>query len=327
MRPFSYTRTADPDEAVDLVSSQSDAAFVAGGTELLNWMRDGLRQPDLVVDINELPLTELRWSPESVRIGALARMADVARDRWTRLRLPLLSEALLAGASGQVRNMASIGGNLMQRTRCWYFRDAAMPCNTRDPGSGCPAIEGENRWHAILGGSDACIKVHPSDLAVALTALDATVLTRRRDGGRRIPIEELYRLPGTTPHLETLLEHGELITGVDVPLPPARTKSAYVKVRDRRSFEFAVVSVAVLLRLQGRDVQDVRIALGGVAPKPWRSHAAENVLRGSRLDDASIRRAGEAAVTGAVPRTDNAFKVELVRRTLAKALRSAEGAR
>jgi xanthine dehydrogenase YagS FAD-binding subunit len=237
-----------------------------------------------------------------------------------RSRLPALSQALLASASGQVRNMASIGGNLMQRTRCWYFRDPAMPCNTRKPGSGCPAIQGENRWHAILGGDDACIKVHPSDLAVVLTAFEATVLTQGRGGARRVPIGDLYRLPGTTPHLETVLEQGELITGVEIPVGDVTARSRYRKVRDRASFEFALVSVAAALDMEGKVVRDARIALGGVAPRPWRPVEAEAALRGRRLSAATIAAAGQAAVRGAVPRSHNGFKVELVQRTLADVL-------
>lgn len=214
MRPFRYARVASPSDAVALAAPEPAAAFVAGGTELLNLVRDGLEAPDLVVDVNAVAANDVTRIPGGVRIGALARMADVARHELVRRRLPVLSEALLAGASGQVRNMASIGGNLLQRTRCWYFRDATMPCNTRDPGSGCPATEGENRWHAILGGSEHCIRVHPSDLAVALTALGATVRTHGSAGPRRVALEELYRLPGDTPHVQTALQHGELIVEI-----------------------------------------------------------------------------------------------------------------
>jgi xanthine dehydrogenase YagS FAD-binding subunit len=320
MRPFRYARVTSPEDAVALAVADPTSAFIAGGTELTNLMRDRVLTPDLVVDVNAVAADDVTLAPREVRIGALARMTDVARNATVRKRLPVLSEALLASASGQVRNMASIGGNLMQRTRCWYYRDATMPCNTRDPGSGCPAIDGENRWHAILGGSEECIRVHPSDLAVALTALDAAVRTHGPGGARRIPIGRFYRLPGDTPHVETVLEHGELIVGVDVPLTEMAARSAYRKVRDRASFEFAIVSVAVALELRGRVVQDVRIALGGVAPAPWRPLGAEKALRGRRLTGSTVERAAAAAVQGAVPREHNGFKVELAQRTLASVL-------
>lgn len=320
MKAFRFARVAAVADAVGLATSEESAAFVAGGTELLNLMRDGIVTPDLVVDVNAVPLGGLDWRQDGLRIGALARMTDVARDQTVRQRFPLLSQALLASASAQVRNMASIGGNLMQRTRCWYFRDAALPCNTRVAGSGCPAIAGENRWHAILGGSDACIKVHPSDLAVALMALDAQVLIHAPEGERRVPIAEFYLLPGTTPHLETVLRRDELIVGVDLPVTPAAARSRYVKVRDRASFEFALVSVAAALEIVGGVVRDVRLALGGVAPKPWRASAAESELRGRQLSAPAIEAASRAAVLGATPREHNGFKVELVRRVLASTL-------
>jgi xanthine dehydrogenase YagS FAD-binding subunit len=230
--------------------------------------------------------------------------------------MPVLSQALLAAASPQVRNMASLGGNLLQRTRCWYFRDASMACNKRRPGSGCSAIRGQNRWHAILGGSDHCIAVHPSDLAVALTALDATVVTHQR----RIPISDFYLPPGATPHLETVLRQGELITRIEVPVTPLAEGSRYLKVRDRATFEFAVVSVAALVRLHDGVVREARLAFGGIAPRPWRSPAAEQALIGRPLDEASIKAAGEALVRGAVPREHNAFKVSLVQRALKEVL-------
>ncbi|MGI5150241.1 FAD binding domain-containing protein [Plantactinospora sp. CA-294935] len=320
MNEIRYVRATTPAEAVALASAAPDTAFVAGGTELTNLMRDGVHVPGLVVDVNRVAERGIEWRPGRVRIGALARMAEVARDAGVRHRLPVVSAALLASASGQVRNMASIGGNLLQRTRCWYYRDTALPCNARVPGSGCPALAGENRWHAILGGSERCIRVHPSDLAVALTALDATVLTEGPAGARRLPIETFHRLPGDTPHRETVLDHGELVVAVEVPATPMAARSRYRKVRDRASFEFALVSVAVAVELRGRTVRDVRIALGGVAPRPWRAREAEDVLRGGRLTEAAIAAAGAAAVRGAVPREQNAFKLDLVSRTLAGVL-------
>ncbi|CAM3465918.1 xanthine dehydrogenase family protein subunit M [Kibdelosporangium persicum] len=318
MKDFQYARATSVTEAVRL-ARRPGAAFVAGGTELLNLMKDSVQAPDLVVDVNPVPLAEITQHADMVRIGALARMTDVARHPLVRDGFPLVSQALMASASGQVRNMASIGGNLMQRTRCWYFRDAAMPCNTRSPGSGCPAVNGENRWHAVFGGSDSCIKVHPSDLAVALTALDARVLI---DGRPPVPIRDFYVLPGATPQVETVLRHGEMITGVEIPR--AAGTSRYVKVRDRASFEFALVSVAVLLHTRHGVVQDVRLAFGGVAPKPWRSVDAEDVLRGRRLTDRLLDEAAEVAVRGASARRHNGFKIELLKRTVRAAL---DGAR
>ncbi|RSM86318.1 FAD-binding molybdopterin dehydrogenase [Kibdelosporangium aridum] len=282
-------------------------------------MRDGVQAPDLVIDVNPVPLARVTQEQNGVRIGALARMADVAQNPLVRDGFPMVSQALLASASGQVRNMASIGGNLMQRTRCWYFRDSVMPCNTRSPGTGCPAIGGQNRWHAVFGGSDSCIKVHPSDLAVALTALDARVLI---EGRQPVPIRDFYVLPGDTPHVETVLRPGELITGVEIPKTPGFSR--YIKVRDRASFEFALVSVAVLLHTRGGVVHDVRLAFGGVAPKPWRSVMAEDVLRGKRLTKSLMDQAAEAAVRGAIPKAHNGFKVELLKRTVREAL---DGAR
>ena len=324
MDPFTYVRADRPADAVRL-GAEPRARYIAGGTDLLNLMKDNVQRHDRIIDINALDLSGVHSAGDRVRLGALSRMSDVAADPVIRRRLPLLSEALLAGASPQVRNMASVGGNLLQRTRCWYFRDAAMPCNKREPGSGCPAIEGQNRWHAILGGSDHCIAVHPSDLAVALTALDATVHTLAGDGARTIPIREFYLLPGDTPQRETVLTPGELITAIEVPVREARSR--YVKVRDRATFEFAVVSVAAVVELRRGLVRRVSLAFGGVAPRPWRSVAAEEALAGRPLDDAAITAAGLALVDGAVPREHNAFKVELVQRALAEALHSLGGKR
>jgi xanthine dehydrogenase YagS FAD-binding subunit len=324
MDPFTYVRANRPADAVRL-GAEPRARYIAGGTDLLNLMKDNVQRHDRIIDINALDLSGVHSAGDRVRLGALSRMSDVAADPVVRRRLPLLSEALLAGASPQVRNMASVGGNLLQRTRCWYFRDAAMPCNKREPGSGCPAIEGQNRWHAILGGSEHCIAVHPSDLAVALTALDATVHTLAGGGARTIPIREFYLLPGDTPQRETVLTPGELITGIEVPVREARSR--YVKVRDRATFEFAVVSVAAAVELRRGLVRRISLAFGGVAPRPWRSVAAEEALVGRPLDDAAITAAGLALVDGAVPREHNAFKVELVQRALAEALHSLGGKR
>ncbi len=316
MRPFRFVRAADAGSAIDALLREPESAFIAGGTELVNWMRDGICSPGVLVDINALPLATIDIRPEGLRIGALARMSDVAADPRIGREYRVLAEALLAGASPQIRNMATIGGNLLQRTRCPYFRDTAFACNKRVPGSGCSALGGENRWHAILGTSKQCIAVHPSDLAVALLALDAVVHTRRAAGERAIPIEALHLLPDETPERETVLEHGELIVAIEVPATPFSVRSRYCKIRDRASYEFALVSVAVALDLADGVVRDARIALGGVAPKPWRAQEAEDELRGRSLDEMTVTRAAEAAVRGAEPRTGNAFKVDLVKRTL-----------
>ncbi|MGI5151521.1 FAD binding domain-containing protein [Plantactinospora sp. CA-294935] len=319
MDGFAYTRADQPETAVRL-AAQPRADFIAGGTDLLNLMKDSVERHNHLIDINSLPLSGVRETGGRIELGALSRMSDVAVHPAVRRGLPVLSQALLAGASPQLRNMASIGGNLLQRTRCWYFRDATMPCNKREPGSGCPAIEGLNRWHAILGGSDHCIAVHPSDLAVALTALGATVHTLSVDGPRSIPVADFYVSPGHTPHVETVLRPGELITRVDVPVTELAAGSRYLKVRDRATFEFAVVSVAALVRMGGGVVREVRLAFGGVATRPWRSVAAEQALIGRPLDEVAIRAAGAALVRDAQPREHNAFKVPLVQRALSDIL-------
>ncbi len=320
MDSFTYTRPDRPDAAIRLAAAPG-SRYIAGGTDLLNLMKDGVQWHDQLIDINALPLADVRISDKLVRLGSLSRMSDVAAHREVVRRLPVLAQALLASASPQVRNMASLGGNLLQRTRCWYFRDTAMPCNKREPGSGCAALNGMNRWHAVLGGSDHCIAVHPSDLAVALTALDATVRVRGADGTRAIRMTELYPLPGDTPHVESALRQGELITDVDVPVTELAGNSKYLKVRDRATFEFAVVSVAAAVRLSGDVVRDARLVFGGVAPRPWRSHEAERELVGRRLDDPAITAAVTALVRDAVPREHNAFKIPLLQRATTEVLR------
>jgi xanthine dehydrogenase YagS FAD-binding subunit len=322
VNPFTYTLAIDIDAAVAQMAGEPGAAFVAGATELANWMKDGIQSPTLLIDINALPLNEIIVSADGLRLGALARMSDVAATPAIRRAYPVLSEALELGASPQIRNMGTMGGNLLQRTRCPYFRETSFPCNKRDPGSGCAALSGEHRLHAIFGASDACIAVHPSDLAVALTALGALVHTRRPGGARTFPIDELYVPPGDAPDRETILEHGELIIGVEIPNSPFAARSYYLKVRERASFEFALVSVAACLELAGPDniVRSARIALGGVAYKPWRARAAEAVLIGSRLSDQRMSAAGAAAVEGAQPHRDNAFKVQLAEHAVVRAL-------
>ncbi|PJE94508.1 FAD-binding molybdopterin dehydrogenase [Streptomyces carminius] len=327
MKSFDYLRVSRASAAVGAVAARPQGSFVAGGTELLNLMKDEALAPDLVVDVNGLPLSEIALRDGRLSIGATARMGDVADHPVVRERFPVLAEALLASASPQIRNRASIGGNLMQRTRCWYYRDPGSPCNRRDPGSGCPALDGQNRWHAVLGGSGHCIAVHPSDLAVALRALDATVHILGPRGRRSLSLDDLYRLPGATPHRETALRHGELITGVELPITPLARSSRYLKLRDRASFEFAVVSVAAALTMRGRTVTGVRLAFGGIAPRPWHSPAAEEALRGRALTDRAVREAGRALVRGAEPREHNAFKIELVQRALADILDDLGGRR
>ena len=326
MRPFSYLQASDEGAAVATVAENPSASFVAGGTEMLNWMKDGIEEPDLLVDVNALPFKDVEARGHSVRIGAMCRMSDVASEPAVREAYPALAEALEASASPQLRNMATIGGNLLQRTRCPYFRETSFPCNKRSPGSGCSALAGEHRMHAILGASDACVAVHPSDLAVALVALDAVVHTRGAGGERTIPIDDFYLLPGSAPERETVLQHGELIVGVEVPASPFAARSRYLKVRERASYEFALVSTAVAIELVDGTVSSARVALGGVAPKPWRARAAEEVLVGDRLDAAAIAAAGAVAVRGARPLRDNAFKVRLAERAVVRALSEIGGA-
>ncbi|MFC0111176.1 FAD binding domain-containing protein [Kibdelosporangium aridum] len=322
MRNFTYAAPRNVSEAVRL-AGQPDARFIAGGTDLLNLMRDGAQSHGAIVDINGLPLGDILQRNGVIRIGALARMSDVAAHPAVRRSLPVVSEALLNSASPQVRNMAAVGGNVLQRTRCGYFRDSGTACNKKVPGSGCPALEGENRAHAILGGSDHCIAVNPSDLAVALLAVDAVVQTDRR----KIPFADFHVVPGTSPDRETVLGHGELVTGFEIPVTPLAARSRYLKLRDRATFEFAVVSVAAALDMRGNTVRDVRLTSGGVATKPWRSPEAEAALRGKPLTTTTITEAGRALVRGAVTREHNEFKVDLVQRALDGLLRDLGGVR
>jgi xanthine dehydrogenase YagS FAD-binding subunit len=325
MRAFEYREARSVDEALAAIGP--DAKFLAGGTNLVDLMKGDVEQPIRVIGINSLPLTEISATSQGgLRIGALVRNSDCAAHPLVRERYPLLSQAMLAGASAQLRNMASMGGNLLQRTRCYYFYDAAFDrCNKRKPGSGCAALEGPNRIHAILGASDQCVAVNPSDMAVALAALDAVVEVRGRGGSRRIPIGELHRLPGDTPQRDTNLAPDELVLAIELPPNGLADRSHYLKVRDRASYAFALVSVACALQVEGGSVKDARIALGGVAHKPWRAPDAEKALVGSRLDAAAIDRAAQACVAGAKPLRDNAFKVDLARRSVVRALQTAGG--
>ncbi len=320
MRPFKYAKTSSPSAAISAVAANAAARYIAGGTNLIDLMQDTVESPQLVVDINALPYGAIARESSFIRIGALARMSDTADHAAVKSAAPVVSEALDASASAQLRNQASIGGNLMQRTRCAYFRDVATACNKRELGQGCAAIRGENRMHAILGTSAKCICVHASDLAVALLATDALIRVRGRGGERTIPIGEFHMLPGETPALETALRHGELITAVDIPLSRVAAHSRYLKVRDRMSYEFALVSVAAALDVEGGRIRDARLALGGVAPVPWRARDAERSLIGAPATPASFARAAEVALSGARGYGHNDFKIPLARRTIVRAL-------
>ncbi|HEY3634912.1 MAG TPA: xanthine dehydrogenase family protein subunit M [Caldimonas sp.] len=326
MNDVDYVRPTDVGEAIRRGAAPG-AAFVAGGTNLIDLMKGHVALPTLLVDVNRLPLAAVAPRPEGgIRIGALVRNSDLANHPLVRDAYPLLAQALVSGASAQLRNMATVGGNLLQRTRCYYFYDPAFAaCNKRTPGSGCAALEGHQRIHAILGASEACIATHPSDMCVALAALRADVVVQGPDGERRIPMTRFHRLPGTTPERDTELEHGELITAVELPPSPFATRSHYLKVRDRASYAFALVSVAAGLDVRDGSVHDAALALGGVAHRPWRVAAAEEALLGKPLDDASIAAATERLLAGARPLQENAFKVELARRSIARALKTAGG--
>ena len=321
MQPFTYQRATEANSAIADVSANPQAAFLAGGTNLIDYLKLNVQTPLVIVDINGLALNKIEPLPGGgVRIGALVRNSDLAYDETIRKNYPVLSEALLSGASAQLRNAATTGGNLLQRTRCYYFHDTATPCNKREPGTGCPAIEGYNRIHAILGTSSKCIATHPSDMAVAMNALDAVVLTQGPKGARRIAINDFHLLPGDTPHIETVLEHGELITGVELPASSFAARSHYIKVRDRASYAFALVSVAAALDIQNGVIQHCRIALGGVAHKPWRSLEAEKALTGKPANENTFKMAAESAMRGAKKYKYNGFKPELAKRTIVRAL-------
>jgi xanthine dehydrogenase YagS FAD-binding subunit len=315
MHPFKYVRV-DNEAAAVKAASAPDAQMIAGGTTLVDLMRLEIMKPSAVVDITGLRLDAIEDQAGGLRIGALARNAAVAAHPLVVERYPVLSEALLSGASPQLRNMATVGGNLLQRTRCAYFRDGVSACNKRKPGAGCAAKDGYTRMHALLGTSEHCIAAHPSDMCVALVALDVVVVTNKR----RIAIADLHELPGTTPHVEHALEQGELITAVELPATAFAKRSHYVKVRDRSEFAFALASAAVAVAMKGKTIEQCRIALGGVATKPWRAQQAENVLVGKPMSPALFQQAAEVALADAKPRMDNTFKVELARRTIVRAL-------
>ena len=326
MRPFDYVQASDLAEATRTVAADRNTRFIAGGTTLVDLMKLNVETPNRLVDINTLArrdksLEEIAPLPDGrLRIGALVRNSDAAWSGVVKERYPMLSEALLAGASGQIRNMATVGGNLMQRTRCWYFRDTAMPCNKRQPGSGCSAIEGHNRMHAVLGTSSHCIATSPGDMPVALVALDARVHLRGPAGERVVPLVDFHVVPGMHPERETVLRHGEMITAVEIPALPWARRSHYRKVRDRASYAFALASAAVALDLDGNRIRNARVALGGVGTKPWRARFAEAALTGQPATPSTFRAAAEAEMKSAVPQRENAFKIELAKRTLVRAL-------
>lgn len=326
MHPFAYRAASSAADAVALVARQPFADFIAGGTDLIQLLQENVRTPSELIDINALPYRTVEAGPEGLRIGALVHMTDLADHPAVRADYPIIAEALLESASPQVRNVATIGGNLLQRTRCLYFRDHTTPCNRREPGTGCSAMNGINRNSAILGVSDKCIATHPSDLAVALVALDARLHLAGPGGEREIAMAELHREPGDTPHIETVLERGELITAVTVPASPLARASHYLKLRDRASFEWALVSVAAGLEVADGAIRAARVAAGGVATKPWRLPQVEAALIGRPPTLETAKAAAAEAAQGASPQPGNAFKVELLQRAVARALATA-GAR
>jgi xanthine dehydrogenase YagS FAD-binding subunit len=321
--PFTFTKAAD--EKAALAAGHSGARYIAGGTTLVDLMRETVERPGAVVDINALPYRDIALDNGGLRIGSLVRMSDAAADPRVRREYPVIAQALDLSASAQLRNMASIGGNLMQRPRCLYFRDVSANCNRRTPGSGCSAIGGQNRMHAILGTSDQCVATHPSDLAVALVALDGVVVVRGSSGDRRVPIAGFFRQPGTTPDQEHDLRPGELIVGIDVPRGPEMRRSGYLKVRDRQSYEFALASAAVALDVAGGTVRAARIAVGGVATVPWRLPAVEKAVIGRPVSPQLWHDAASHAAEGAKPLSDNGFKVELVKRVVERQLATVAG--
>ncbi|MFI9470088.1 FAD binding domain-containing protein [Streptomyces sp. NPDC052492] len=327
MRPFEYVRPARTEQAVAAVSADPRTSFLAGGTTQLDLMKDGVLEPERLVDITRLPLKGIMHADSTVHVGALTTMEELAADPLLRQRLPFVREALLLGASTQLRNMATIGGNLLQRARCRYFRDPTVAaCNKRDPGSGCAAMHGIQRMHAILGTSDQCIALHASDVAVPFVALDVIVHIQGTDGPRAVPLTQFYREPGTTPHIENVLNHGELITEVEIPLLPEGVRSHYLKIRDRVSYEFALTSAGVALQMDGDTIREARIGLGGVGTVPWRAGNAEDVLRGATATAGNFQAAAEAALEGARTLPGTAFKVELAKRTLVRTLETVAGA-
>jgi xanthine dehydrogenase YagS FAD-binding subunit len=327
MQTFTYTKAANIDKAL---AAANGAKFIAGGTTLVDLMKLHVEQPSGLVDINLLPLDKIeKLTDGGLRIGAMVRNSDLAWNADVQKDYAVLSQAILSGASPQLRNMATTGGNLLQRTRCAYFREpnagthGGYGCNKRTPGTGCAAMEGFNRTHAVLGTSDSCIATHPSDMCIAMAALEAVIHVEGPKGKRTIPFADFHKLPGDTPHIENALEPGELVTYVDLPKPIPGAKSVYLKLRDRASYEFALASCAVIARVEGGHIRYVRVAMGGVGTKPWRSHEAEAALMGKAANAETFRHAAEAALAGAKPHKDNAFKVELAKRCVVRTLKMA----
>ncbi len=323
MRPFEYLRVADAAAVASAMEGVPGARFLAGGSNLVDLMKEDVERPTRLVDIRQLPLRQIQRSRAGLSLGALATNTETANHPLVRENYPLLTQAIVAGASGQLRNMATNGGNLLQRTRCNYFYDTATPCNKREPGTGCGAREGLNKIHAVLGWSDACVATYPGDMANALVALDASVRVRATDGRERlIPITEFHRLPGDTPQRDNNLEHGELILAIELPVAAAQfaQHSHYLKVRDRSSYAFAMVAVAAALQLEGGTIRQARVVLGSVAHKPWRSAEAEAALVGQRANEATFAKAAQAALSGARPLAHNGYKVELAQRSVVRAL-------
>ncbi len=324
MRPFKFSSANDARNAVQTVSANQTAKFLAGGTNILDLMKEDVERPTALVDVSLLNLTQIKSANGGLSLGALAKNTDTANHPLVRQNYPLLSMAILAGASQQIRNMATNGGNLLQRTRCSYFYDVAMPCNKRAPGTGCGALEGINRMHAIFGWSEKCVAVYPSDMSIALVALDAVVKVQGANGQERsIPFADFHRLPGNTPERDTNLNHGELITAIELPKNNFAGKSYYLKVRDRASYAFALVSVAAALEMDGSKIKQARIAMGGVAHKPWRATEAEKMLVGREATEANFKQAAKAEMKGAKPLEHNKFKVELGTRGIIRALQMA----
>ncbi|MBA2736907.1 MAG: xanthine dehydrogenase family protein subunit M [Pyrinomonadaceae bacterium] len=321
MRPFKYSRATDAGNAVSQISANNQAKFLAGGTNLLDLMKEDVERPNELIDVAKLNFTQIKSMNGGVSIGALAKNTDTANHPLVRQNYPLLTQAILAGASQQIRNMASNGGNLLQRTRCSYFYDVAMPCNKREPGTGCGALEGINRMHAVFGWSNECVAVHPSDMCVALVALDAVVKVQGKDGKERsIPFADFHRLPENNPQKDTNLNQGELITAIELPKNNFADKSYYLKVRDRASYAFALVSVAAALETNGGKIKQARIAMGGVSHKPWRATQAEQFLAGKDATEANFKLAAETEMKSAKPLEHNKFKIELGRRAIVRAL-------
>lgn len=321
MQPLTLLRPATAQAAIR-AAQQPGAAYIAGGTDLLQLTKDNVETPSHLIDLETVRHEAVRAVPDGLYLHHMARMSDVAADPAVVRDYPVLSQALLASASPQVRNMGTMGGNILQRTRCGYFRDTGFACNKRVPGSGCPAIHGENRNLAILGVSEHCIATQPSDMAVALVALNARVELLGPNGPRTVGIEDFHRLPGDTPHIETVLQPGEMITGISIPATPMARRSGYVKVRDRASFEWAVVSAAVALQIEGGTIHAVRVAAGGVGTKPWRLPEVEAALTGKNVDADTLKQAAEQAGQGAAPASQNGFKPLLLRRTVLRALQT-----